>query len=134
MKFMSKSRSSHFLLSITFNDRFWRSHLGIMHLRSSWKNSQFWITLFYSSKVFDQKKLWFKDTEAFLWSSKPCLHPYETIKIIARSFWKEKKSKGQLMPKHRGGVCYPILQDDHIQWLVKRLDANPNITVESLHR
>ena len=38
------------------------------------------------------------------------------------------------MPKHRGGVCYPILQDDHIQWLVKRLDANPNITVESLHR
>ena len=37
------------------------------------------------------------------------------------------------MPKRRGGVCYLILEDEHIQWLVEMLDADPNITVESLH-
>jgi hypothetical protein len=29
---------------------------------------------------------------------------------IARVF----EENGQLVPKHKGGVCYPILQDKHI--------------------
>ena len=36
------------------------------------------------------------------------------------------------MSRHRGGVCYLILQDEHIQWLVERLHVDPNITIESL--
>jgi hypothetical protein len=28
------------------------------------------------------------------------------------------EEKGQIVPKHRGGLCYPNLQDEHIQWLV----------------
>ena len=56
-------------------------------------------------------------------------YPYETIKSIARAF----KEIGQLVPNHRGNIHYPILQDEHIQWLVERFDANPNITVESIH-
>ena len=38
------------------------------------------------------------------------------------------------MSKHRGGVCYPLLQDEHIQWLVDRLHVDLDITKESLHR
>ena len=56
-------------------------------------------------------------------------YPYETIRSITRAF----KEFGQLVPKYRGGVHYPILQDEHIQLLVERLDANPNITIEYLH-
>ena len=37
------------------------------------------------------------------------------------------------MPKHKGGVRYPILQDRHMQWLVERLHVDPNIIVESRH-
>lgn len=37
------------------------------------------------------------------------------------------------MPKSKGGVCYPVLQDEHIQWLMEKLDANPDMIVESLH-
>jgi hypothetical protein len=40
---------------------------------------------------------------------------------------------GQLVSKHKGGVRYPILKDEHIQWLVQRLHVDPNIIVESLH-
>ena len=32
VKLTSKTRFSHVLLSITFNDKFWRSHLGVLHL------------------------------------------------------------------------------------------------------
>ena len=38
------------------------------------------------------------------------------------------------MPNHEGGVCYPNLQDEHIQWLVERLHVDPNVVVKSLHR
>ena len=34
MKFTSKTRSSHFLLSVTFRDKFWRSHHGVL----DWSN------------------------------------------------------------------------------------------------
>jgi hypothetical protein len=27
----------------------------------------------------------------------------------------------QFVTKHRGGLCYPILQDEHIQWLVQSM-------------
>ena len=37
-------------------------------------------------------------------------YPYKTIKSIARAF----EGDDQLMPKHRGSVRYPILQDEHI--------------------
>ena len=37
-------------------------------------------------------------------------YPYETIKSIAKAF----EENGQLVPKHKGGVRYPILQDEHI--------------------
>ena len=55
---------------------------------------------------------------------------YKTIKSIAKTF----EANGQLVPKHRGGVCYPSLQDEHIQWLVERLHVDPDNTIESLHR
>ena len=54
---------------------------------------------------------------------------YETIKSIA--IYLEENS--QLMPNREGNVPYPSSQDEHIQWLVERLDANPNIVVEFLH-
>ncbi len=57
-------------------------------------------------------------------------YPYETIRSIAQAF----EENSQLLPKDRGGVHYPILQDEHIQWLVERLEVDPNITVESIHR
>lgn len=44
------------------------------------------------------------------------------------------EGNGQSMPKHIGDVHYPILQDEHIQWLVDRLHEYPNIIVESIHR
>ena len=36
---------------------------------------------------------------------------YKTIRSISRVL----KEKDQLVPKPKGGVCYPILQDVHIQ-------------------
>jgi hypothetical protein len=57
-------------------------------------------------------------------------YPYETIKSIAKVF----EEKYQSVPKPKGDVCYPILQDVNIQWLVERLHVDPHITVESLHR
>ena len=56
-------------------------------------------------------------------------YPYETIKSIARAF----KEIGQLVLNHRGSIRYPILQDEHIQWLVERFDVDPNITMEFIH-
>ena len=53
--------------------------------------------------------------------------PYETIRNIARAF----EENGQLLPKHIGGVCYQVLQHEHIQWLVKRLDANKDVIIET---
>jgi hypothetical protein len=47
------------------------------------------------------------------------------MKSIARGF--------QEMPKHLGNVCYPILQDEHIQWLVERLHVDPDIPIEFLY-
>ena len=38
-------------------------------------------------------------------------YPYETIKSIAKAF----EGNGQLVPKHRGNVHYPILQDEHFK-------------------
>ena len=38
------------------------------------------------------------------------------------------------MPKYKGKVCYPILLDEHIQWLVKRLHVDRDIIIESPHR
>ena len=57
------------------------------------------------------------------------MYPYEFIKSLAKAF----EENGQLVPKHRGDVRYPIVQDEHIQWLIKRLDAKLNITVKSLY-
>ena len=54
---------------------------------------------------------------------------YETIMSIARAF----EENSQVVPKHEGGVRYPILRDEHIQWLIKRLHVNLDITIESLH-
>ena len=51
------------------------------------------------------------------------------IKSIAKAF----EENGQLVSKHRGSVRYPTLQDEYIQWLVERLDADLNIARESLH-
>jgi hypothetical protein len=56
-------------------------------------------------------------------------HPCLAIQNIASAF----EENGQSIPKHRGNVCCPILQDERTQWLAKRLHANPNITIESLH-
>ena len=36
------------------------------------------------------------------------------------------------MPKPKGNVCYPNLQNVNIQWL-ERLHVDPDIIVESLH-
>ena len=55
-------------------------------------------------------------------------YPYETIRSIARAF----EELGELVSNHRVVVRSPILQDNHIQWLVERLDVDPKITVESL--
>jgi hypothetical protein len=57
-------------------------------------------------------------------------YPYETFKGIVKAF----EENGQITSKHRGGVQYPILQDEHIQWLVERFHAYLDITIESLHR
>ena len=38
------------------------------------------------------------------------------------------------MPKQKDNACSPILQDEHIWWLIDRLHVDPYITVESLHR
>ena len=56
---------------------------------------------------------------------------YETIKSIANRAFEE--SGQTLVPKSKGGICYPVLQDEHIQWLLEKLDGNPDITLESLH-
>jgi hypothetical protein len=37
------------------------------------------------------------------------------------------------VPKSKGGVRYPILQDVHIQWLVGKLHSDLDFIVESLH-
>ena len=44
------------------------------------------------------------------------------------------EENSQLVPKHIGGVHYPILQDECIQLLVDRLHVDPDMTVESIHR
>ena len=33
-------------------------------------------------------------------------HPYKFIRSLAKAF----EENGQLMPNHKGGVCYPVLQ------------------------
>ena len=72
----------------------------------------------------------FNDGLSYVDTSKHYSYPYETIRSIARAF----EDNGQLVSKHRGGVRYPILQVEHIQGLVERLEANTNMTIESLHR
>ena len=49
-------------------------------------------------------------------------YPYKIIRSIARAF----EELGQLVSKHGGVVHCPILQDEHIQWLVERLDVDPH--------
>lgn len=49
-------------------------------------------------------------------------YPYETIRNITK-----------VLKDNGGGVWYPILQDEHIQWLEERLHVDPNITAESPH-
>ena len=56
-------------------------------------------------------------------------YSYKTIKSITKAFEKN----GQVAPKHKGNVHYPILQDEHIQWSVDRPHEYPYINVESLH-
>lgn len=41
-------------------------------------------------------------------------YSYKTMRSIVKVF----EENGQLVPKSRSGVCYPILQDEHIQRLV----------------
>ena len=57
-------------------------------------------------------------------------NPCETINSITKIF----EEHNQLVPKHKGGVHYPNLQDGHIEWLLERLHIDPNITVKSRHR
>ena len=66
---------------------------------------------------------------SYAYTSERYVCPYETIINIAIAF----EENGQLVSKHRSGVHYPILQDVHIQWLVERLNTDPNIIVESFH-
>ena len=55
--------------------------------------------------------------------------PYNTLISITKLF----EENGQMGPKHIGNVCYPILQDEHIQWLLERFYVDPNITIESFY-
>ena len=41
------------------------------------------------------------------------------------------EENGQLVPKHKDDVCYTYSKDEHIQWLVERLDVDLDIIVES---
>ena len=52
---------------------------------------------------------------------------FEIIMITTRAF----EENGQLVPNSKGH--YPILQNEHIQWSIERLNANPDITIEPLH-
>ena len=71
MKFTFKTRYSHLLLSITFNDEFWRSHLGILHRSTKHNNrdpkQSIQTTFHYYFRAFDQNKTMdFKIPEHFL--------------------------------------------------------------------
>ena len=70
MNFMCKTKSSRVLLSITFSDKFWRSHLGILHLSTQHNNEGHYEKIFNLNNTFLlflgvwPNKLWFKDTGA----------------------------------------------------------------------
>jgi hypothetical protein len=53
--------------------------------------------------------------------------------VTIKSITKTSEENDQLMPKHISSVRYPILQDEHIQWLAGRPHVYAYITVESLH-
>ena len=72
----------------------------------------------------------FKEGLSYAYTSERYAYVYETIINIAITF----EENGQWVSKYRSSVHSPILQDEHIQWLVERLDANlVDITVESFH-
>ena len=82
MKFMFKTRSSHLLLSIIFNDKFLRSHLGILQNISHHENYLIKTTFFYYFKAFDKRNYGLKIQKQFFWSTLPCLHPNYALKYF----------------------------------------------------
>ena len=48
---------------------------------------------------------------------------------VIRSITKDFEENGQLAPKHKGGVCYPILEEEQIQWLVEWIHVDPHFTI-----
>jgi hypothetical protein len=56
-------------------------------------------------------------------------YPFKIIRSIAIAF----EESGQLVLKLRGGVWYPILQNEHIQGLMEHPNAHSNTTLESFH-
>ena len=79
--------------------------------------------------VFHSQTIHFMFNEGLCYANTSECNPCETIKSITKVF----KEHNQLVPKNKGGVRYPILQDGHIQWLLEKLHVHPNITVKSLH-
>jgi hypothetical protein len=56
-------------------------------------------------------------------------YPLRIIRSTAIAF----EESGQLVLKFRSGVWYPILQNEHIQWLMEYSKAHSNTTLESIH-
>ena len=85
MKSMSKTRIYHLLLSIIFNNKYWRSQLDFLHFsiqhnnkahhenKSNLNNALLLLLGLWS------KKLWSWYTKAFFWSTLSCLHPLTII-------------------------------------------------------
>jgi hypothetical protein len=80
MKSTPKIRLNHLLLSITFNDKYWRFKLGFLHLSVQHNNKgrhekkpNLNISLLLLLSLWP-KKLWFLYTGAFFWSTLPCFH------------------------------------------------------------
>ena len=88
MKSMSKVWLNHLLLSITFNDKYWRSQLDFLHLsaqhinkdcheKKSNLNNALLLLLGLSPK-----KWWFWYTGALNWSTLPWLYPSQAKNCI----------------------------------------------------
>jgi hypothetical protein len=74
------------------------------------------VSLSYQSSTYNHITLFSNNTAVFLrrYDLKLYGYPYEIMRSIAGDF----EENGQLVPKYRGGVCCPILQGVHNQWLV----------------
>ena len=70
-------------------------------------------------------KMWLKQSFEII-KSQSILKDFAAIlwKIVAES------TNDHLVSKYRGGACLSILQDEHIQWLVAKLQIVLDITVE----